>query len=149
MPLPARVVVLGGGTGLSTVLGGNPALPSWPDRPAAGLACEFTRVQGGVCTTDDGGSTGELVRRLPMIGVGDLRKVMVAMIDRKRLARRYGTVAPALGIIQQVFASVWRAGPRAGLRDPVQVLPPPVRRACPPALRAALELARRMPDWLS
>jgi len=151
MPLPARVVVLGGGTGLSTVLGGNPALPSWPDRPAAGLACEFTRVHVGVCTTDDGGSTGELVRRLPMIGVGDLRKVMVAMIDRKMLARRYGTVAPALGIIQQVFTHRFggRAPRRGELRDPVQVLPPPVRRACPPALRAALAgLARRMPDWL-
>ena len=37
-PSRARIVVLGGGTGLSTVLGGNSALPAWPDRPPAGQA---------------------------------------------------------------------------------------------------------------
>jgi uncharacterized cofD-like protein len=139
-PHPARVVVLGGGTGLSTVLGGNASLASWPDRPRAGLLCEFTKIHVGVCTTDDGGSTGELVRRLPMIGIGDMRKVMLSMIDRDALAARYGTEAPVLKMVQQVF--VHRFGPcaprRGELRDPVRVLPPALRAACPPALRAAL-----------
>lgn len=136
----ARVVVLGGGTGLSTILGGNPALASWPDRPAAGLVCEFKRVHAGVCTTDDGGSTGELVRRLPMIGIGDMRKVMLSMVSEAALARRYGADAPARKIIQRVF--LHRFGQRvpsgADLRDPVRVLDPSLRRTCPPALRAAL-----------
>jgi uncharacterized cofD-like protein len=139
-PAKVRVVVLGGGTGLSTVLGGNAALASWPDRPAAGLAHEFRRIHVGVCTTDDGGSTGELVRRLPMIGIGDMRKVMLSMIDRHALAQRYGPEVPALRIIQQVFLHRFgsRAPRREELRDPVRVLEPALRKACPPALRAAL-----------
>lgn len=151
VPAKARVVVLGGGTGLSTVLGGNPALPNWPDRVPAGLAHEFAHVHVGVCTTDDGGSTGELVRRLPMIGIGDLRKVMLALVDRGELARRYGSDAPAAKIIQRTFLHRYgaRAPTRAELRDPVRVLDPALRRACPPALRAALAgLTADLAPWL-
>ncbi|NCA82508.1 MAG: YvcK family protein [Opitutae bacterium] len=139
-PSQARVVVLGGGTGLSTVLGGNASLASWPDRTPAGLAREFQQVHVGVCTTDDGGSTGELVRRLPMIGIGDLRKVLLSMIDRETLAGRHGRDVPALKIVQRVFLHRFgaRAPSRAALRDPVRVLEPALRKACPPALRAAL-----------
>jgi uncharacterized cofD-like protein len=139
-PAKARVVVLGGGTGLSTVLGGNSSLDSWADRPPAGLTREFEQVHVGVCTTDDGGSTGDLVRRLPMIGIGDLRKVFLSMIDRDVLTRRYGPEAPALKIIQQIF--LYRFGARAPrreeLRNPTSVLDSSLRKACPPALRAAL-----------
>jgi uncharacterized cofD-like protein len=139
-PVRAKVVVLGGGTGLSTVLGGNSTLPGWPERPAAGLVREFAQVHVGVCTTDDGGSTGELVRRLPMIGIGDLRKVMLSMVDRQALAARYTPAVPAVRIIQQVFLHRFgaRAPTSAELRDPVRVLEPALRKACPPALRAAL-----------
>ena len=139
-PSKARVVVLGGGTGLSTVLGGNSSLAAWVDRPPAGLSCEFEHVQVGVCTTDDGGSTGELVRRLPMIGIGDLRKVMISMIDREALARRHGPDPSVLKILRQVFLHRFgeRAPRREELRDPVRVLEPALRKACPPALRAAL-----------
>ena len=150
-PAQARVVVLGGGTGLSTVLGGNSSLPAWADRPAAGLAREFEQVHVGVCTTDDGGSTGELVRRLPMIGIGDVRKVMLSMIDRETLARRHGPDAPALKIVQQVFLHRLgaRAPGRAELRDPVRLLKPELRKACPPALRAELAgLASGLAPWL-
>ncbi|MGD9781396.1 MAG: gluconeogenesis factor YvcK family protein [Kiritimatiellia bacterium] len=150
-PAQARVVVLGGGTGLSTVLGGNSSLAAWADRPAAGLAREFGQVHVGVCTTDDGGSTGELVRRLPMIGIGDVRKVMLSMVDREALARRYGPDAPALKIVQQVFLHRFgdRAPRRAELRDPVRAMKPELRKACPPALRAALAgLASGLAPWL-
>lgn len=150
-PSKARVVVLGGGTGLSTVLGGNSALASWPERAPAGLMREFEQVQVGVCTTDDGGSTGELVRRLPMIGIGDLRKVMLSMIDREMLAQRYGADEPALKIIQKVFLHRFggRAPRRKDLRDPVRVLEPALRKSCPPRLRAALAgLTTRMARWL-
>ncbi len=139
-PARAKVVVLGGGTGLSTVLGGNAALAAWPERPSAGLVREFQDVHVGVCTTDDGGSTGELVRRLPMIGIGDLRKVMLSMVDREELARRYGRDVPVLEIIQQVF--IYRFGSRVPrreeLRDPTRVLDKTLRKACPAGLRAAL-----------
>ena len=150
-PAKAQVVVLGGGTGLSTVLGGNSSLASWPGRPTEGLLREFEQVHVGVCTTDDGGSTGELVRRLPMIGIGDTRKVMLSMIDRAALARRYGPDVPALEIVQQVF--VHRFGNRAPLRrelkDPVGVLEPALRKACSSGLRSALsKLAGQMPPWL-
>jgi len=136
----ARIVVLGGGTGLSTVLGGNASLSSWPDRPAAGLTREFSSVSVAVCTTDDGGSTGEIVRRLPLIGIGDLRKVLLSMIDRKALTRLYGSEAPALRIIQQVFLHRFgnRTPRREELRDPTRVLDPALRKACPPTLRTAL-----------
>ncbi len=150
-PAKARVVVLGGGTGLSTVLGGNSALPGWVDQDATGLAREFSQVHVGVCTTDDGGSTGELVRRLPMIGIGDTRKVMLSMADRAALARRYGPDAPALEIIQQVFLHRFgaRAPNRADLHDPVRVLKPALRKACPAALLAALiRLTAGLPSWL-
>ena len=151
-PSRARVVVLGGGTGLSTVLGGNSALPAWPNQPPAGLLREFAQVQVGVCTTDDGGSTGDLVRRLPMIGIGDLRKVMLSMADRAELARRYGPDSAALAVIQRVFLHRFGARPprRAELRDPVRVLPSGLRQACPPRLRA--ELARctaGLPPWVA
>ncbi len=151
-PAKARVVVLGGGTGLSTVLGGNSALPGWVDQPVAGLAREFSNVHVGVCTTDDGGSTGELVRRLPMIGIGDIRKVLLSMVDRARLAQRCGTDAPVRDVVRQVFLHRFgAAAPTAAeLRDPVRVLPPGLRKACPPALRAALAgLTAGLAPWLA
>ena len=147
----ARVVVLGGGTGLSTVLGGNAALPSWAEGPATGLKNEFQNLTMGVCTTDDGGSTGELVRRLPMIGIGDTRKVIVSMIDHEELIRRYGATAPALTIIQQVFHHRFgaRVPSRAVLCDPVRVVAPALRKACPQGLRADLAaLGQAAPDWV-
>ncbi len=151
-PAAAQVVVLGGGTGLSNVLGGNAALPSWAGRPVSGLRREFARLEVGVCTTDDGGSTGGLVRRLPMIGIGDLRKVMLSMIDREVLARRYGTPEHVLEAIRQVFQH--RFGPalprRNQLRDPVRILDAPRQKACPPELRAALAgLTAGLPAWLA
>ncbi len=151
VPAQAKVVVLGGGTGLSTVLGGNSSLPAWADRPTEGLLREFERVHVGVCTTDDGGSTGELVRRLPMIGIGDTRKVMLSAVDREALFRRYGPGVPALKIVQQVFLHRFggRAPSRAELRDPVRVLEPALRLACSPALRRALAAwTASLPPWL-
>ena len=146
-----RVVVLGGGTGLSNVLGGNVQLRSWADRPDVGLKREFKNLAVGVCTTDDGGSTGELVRRLPMIGIGDTRKVMLSLMDRDLVARRYGGGGAALDVLRTIFQH--RFGPvapsREVLQDPVLALEPAQRAACPPELREALrELTRGVPDWV-
>ncbi|MDD2240151.1 MAG: YvcK family protein [Kiritimatiellae bacterium] len=150
-PAAARVVVLGGGTGLSTVLGGNAALSAWGEEPPVGLKRSFQQLTSGVCTTDDGGSTGELVRRLPMIGIGDTRKVLVAMMDHHALSQRYGAASPAVAIIQQVFNH--RFGTRvpsgALLRDPLRVLAPALRQRCPPQLRAALAAwGQGAPAWV-
>ena len=75
-----RVVLLGGGTGLSTVVGGNSQLAQWPDNPNTGLKQIFPRLDVIVCTTDDGRSTGKLLKQLPMIGIGDIRKLCLSMI---------------------------------------------------------------------
>ena len=79
-PRTTRAVILGGGTGMSTVVGGNSARRSWSAAPFVGLKQEFARLDVVVCTTDDGGSTGELLKHLPMVGIGDLRKSCVSLV---------------------------------------------------------------------
>ena len=85
-----RVAVLGGGTGLSTIVGGNSQLPEWVEQPDVGIKQDFRKLDFVVCTTDDGGSTGRLVRSLPMIGIGDLRKLLLSSILSANLQERYG-----------------------------------------------------------
>ncbi len=82
-----RVVALGGGTGLSTLLRGlkvrvphgfgllAPSVP-WP--PIADLTAVVT-------VTDDGGSSGRLRRDFNMLPPGDLRNCMVALSEDERL----------------------------------------------------------------
>ncbi len=67
-----RVVVFGGGTGLSSVLGGDTALPSWPEAAFGGLKRLFPRISVGVCVTDDGGSSGILLRHPALCCFGGL-----------------------------------------------------------------------------
>jgi uncharacterized cofD-like protein len=85
-----RVVVLGGGTGLSTIIGGNSQMPDWPDHPCLGMKQQFPLLNAIVCTTDDGGSTGLLLKSLPMIGIGDLRKILISSILPPNLQQNYG-----------------------------------------------------------
>lgn len=146
-PSAARVAVIGGGTGLSTILGG----PDPDGFGVRGIMREFARVQVGVCTTDDGGSTGQLVRRLPMIGIGDFRKVMLSMMDPARLARRYGPGIPAAVLLQRVFSHRFgdRAPTAAEWANPLRVLPAEEARSASPALRRSLaELAGKLPAEL-
>ena len=86
----ARVVVFGGGTGLANIIGGESRHPHWPEQPFAGLKEIFPRTTAVVCVTDDGGSTGELLKDLPLIALGDLRHVLLASIRRDKLAGQYG-----------------------------------------------------------
>ncbi|MDZ7642576.1 MAG: 2-phospho-L-lactate transferase CofD family protein [Desulfurivibrio sp.] len=85
-----RVVVFGGGTGLANIIGGESRHPHWPENPFAGLKEIFPQTTAVVCVTDDGGSTGELLKDLPLIALGDLRHVLLASIRRDRLAHQYG-----------------------------------------------------------
>jgi uncharacterized cofD-like protein len=85
-----RVVVLGGGTGLSTIIGGNSQMPDWPDQPCLGMKQQFSLLNSIVCSTDDGGSTGLLLKSLPIIGIGDLRKILISSIMPRNLQQNYG-----------------------------------------------------------
>lgn len=86
----ARVVVFGGGTGLSTIVGGDSRSLSWVEHPYHGLKEIFPQTQAIVCTTDDGGSTGELLRDFPLIGLGDIRHVLLSSVQKNRLIVDYG-----------------------------------------------------------
>ena len=75
---PLRVVAIGGGTGLSTLLRGlrrHVAIPDWPT-PSPSHIADLAAV---VTVTDDGGSSGRLREDFNMLPPGDLRNCMVAL----------------------------------------------------------------------
>ena len=84
---PLRVVAIGGGTGLSTLLRGlrrHVALPG--DSPAnRSLIRDLAAV---VSVTDDGGSSGRLRQDLNMLPPGDLRNCMVALSEEEDVLSR-------------------------------------------------------------
>lgn len=84
-----KVVVFGGGTGLATIVGGDSRREDWPERPFTGLKQYFSDLHSVVCVTDDGGSTGELRKTLPLVALGDLRHVLLAAVRRDALIRIY------------------------------------------------------------
>ncbi len=86
----AKVVVLGGGTGLSNIIGGGSRKESWPEDPFSGLKEIFPQTKAIVCMTDDGGSTGELLKDLPFIALGDIRHVLLSSIRKEGLRATYG-----------------------------------------------------------
>lgn len=65
-----RIVALGGGTGLSTLL--------------RGLKQHSSNVTAIVTVTDDGGSSGRLVSEKGMIPPGDIRNCLVALADAEK-----------------------------------------------------------------
>jgi uncharacterized cofD-like protein len=65
-----RVVAIGGGTGLSTLL--------------RGLKSHTSNITAIVTVTDDGGSSGQLVRDKGMIPPGDIRNCLVALADAEK-----------------------------------------------------------------
>jgi uncharacterized cofD-like protein len=85
-----KVVVLGGGTGLSNIIGGDSRKESWPEEPFSGLKEIFPQIKAIVCVTDDGGSTGELLKDLPFIALGDIRHVLLSSIQKESLQAAYG-----------------------------------------------------------
>ena len=66
-----RIVVVGGGTGLSTML--------------RGLKQYTSNIVAIVTVTDDGGSSGTLHRELGMLPPGDIRNCLVALSDAEPL----------------------------------------------------------------
>ncbi len=83
---PVRIVALGGGTGLSTLLGGLKKYVAHRrqeagSRPIADLAAVVT-------VTDDGGSSGRLRREYRILPPGDIRNCMVALSQDEALLGR-------------------------------------------------------------
>lgn len=79
----ARIVALGGGTGLSSVLRGLAEYAAGPrkngsGRPIADLAAVVT-------VTDDGGSSGRLRKEYRVLPPGDIRNCMAALSQDERL----------------------------------------------------------------
>ncbi len=80
---PLRVVAIGGGTGLSTLLRGlRRYVAAAGTDPAAALIADLAAV---VTVTDDGGSSGRLRRGFNMLPPGDLRNCMVALSEEEDL----------------------------------------------------------------
>ena len=82
-----RVVAIGGGTGLSTLLRGLRRHVIAPGQPAVapGLIADLAAV---VTVTDDGGSSGRLRKGFNMLPPGDLRNCMVALSEEEDLLAR-------------------------------------------------------------
>lgn len=83
------VVVLGGGTGLSNIVGGDSRRPEWQHAPFTGLKEVFPNLHSIVCVTDDGGSTGEILKDFPLVALGDLRHVLLSSIRKTILKNHY------------------------------------------------------------
>lgn len=82
-----RIVALGGGTGLSTLL--------------RGLKQHSSNITAIVTVTDDGGSSGRLVQEMGIIPPGDMRNCLVALADAEKLMtdlfqHRFKTISGAL-----------------------------------------------------
>jgi uncharacterized cofD-like protein len=76
---PLRIVAIGGGTGLSTLLNG---LKRFAQEPRE---VEITAI---VTVTDDGGSSGRLRREFDVLPPGDIRNCMVALSEDEALLSR-------------------------------------------------------------
>jgi uncharacterized cofD-like protein len=91
-----RVVAIGGGTGLSTLLRGLRGHVPAPGESAAS-ASAIADLAAVVTVTDDGGSSGRLRQDFNMLPPGDLRNCMVALSEEEDL-------------LTQLFAHRFRAG---------------------------------------
>lgn len=84
-----RVVAIGGGTGLSTLLRGLKrhviSLPSADSSAADPVAPFISRLTAIVTVTDDGGSSGRLRKELGVPPPGDIRNCMTALSDDEEL----------------------------------------------------------------
>ncbi len=83
-----RVVAIGGGTGLSTLLRGlrrYAPSPQPSEADTVAVPSLISDLAAVVTVTDDGGSSGRLRRHFNMLPPGDLRNCMVALADDEAL----------------------------------------------------------------
>jgi uncharacterized cofD-like protein len=84
---PLRVVVIGGGTGLSTLLRGLKNYAAVPGGPSLSQSNQrnIADLSAVVTVTDDGGSSGRLRKELHMLPPGDIRNCIVALSEDEAL----------------------------------------------------------------
>ncbi len=82
---PLRVVAIGGGTGLSTILKG---LKRHAPEIGPGMMLPPVEITAVVTVTDDGGSSGRLRREFDILPPGDIRSCMVALSEDEALLTR-------------------------------------------------------------
>lgn len=82
-----RVVAIGGGTGLATVLRGLKQYLAGPSRPLRGKA-SIESLTAVVTVTDEGGSSGRLRRDFRILPPGDIRNCLVALAEDETLFAR-------------------------------------------------------------
>src|SRR5205823_463572 len=87
-----RVVAIGGGTGLSTLLKGLKGYVKSPHYggsgdvdPAAQASVVIEELSAVVTVTDDGGSSGRLRKELNMLPPGDVRNCLLALSEDSAL----------------------------------------------------------------
>jgi uncharacterized cofD-like protein len=92
---PLRVVAIGGGTGLSTLLRGLKRYVATPpgslplsDSHCKDVPCIIRDLAAVVTVTDDGGSSGRLREDFKMLPPGDVRNCMVALSEDEHLLSR-------------------------------------------------------------
>jgi len=86
-----RVVAMGGGTGLSTLLRGFKRFvpsPGATQPECDDCSCLISHLSAIVTVTDDGGSSGRLRKDFNMLPPGDLRNCMVALSEDEHLIAR-------------------------------------------------------------
>ena len=93
VPRPSfRVVAMGGGTGLSTLLRGLkqyvPSVTGANPGSCDEFPCLISDLSAIVTVTDDGGSSGRLRKDFNMLPPGDLRNCMVALSEDEHLIAR-------------------------------------------------------------
>jgi uncharacterized cofD-like protein len=84
---PMRVVAIGGGTGLSTLLRGLRRHVAVAGQTSA-VSGPISDLAAVVTVTDDGGSSGRLRKGFNMLPPGDLRNCMVALSEEEDLLTR-------------------------------------------------------------
>jgi len=86
-PSDLRVVAIGGGTGLSTLLKGLKRYVLTPALAASGQTA-IRELVGVVTVSDDGGSSGRLRKEFNMLPPGDVRNCIVALSEDEALLSR-------------------------------------------------------------
>lgn len=85
---PLRIVSIGGGTGLSTLLKGLKPFAHPQEGPTGRLLPPKLEITAVVTVTDDGGSSGRLRRDFEVLPPGDIRNCIVALSEDEGLLSR-------------------------------------------------------------
>ena len=113
--------------------------------PFGGLKRYFPDFTVAVCTTDDGGSSGSLLRSLPCIALGDLRRAILSAVTPYGLLARYPHQYPedletVTASLQRIMNHRFGRSPDPSIaRHPSKLLSPGARRSTPKALLSFLD----------